>query len=134
MFLDHVVPANTPQCTVAAELIYRIDSYRETFFKDGLQPETMAGNKPLDMSQFARLWTCERRPGAMCDVIRQAPASDHVVVIVRREFFKVATRSSRTGARLSPAALRVQLERCSALAQASTSTTPACGVGALTGG
>lgn len=139
VFLEHVVARDSPQCTVAAELVHRIDDYRQAFFDDRLEPETMAGQRPLDMTQFVRLWTSERVPGVACDAIRLLAPADHVVVIAKRQFFKVATRAAHGGARLSPAALRVQFERCLAMASGADRDgdgdgAAAAGVGALTAG
>jgi hypothetical protein len=133
VFLDSTLPRGRPQCAVAGELVARVDHYRSMFDHDMLQPEYMGKNTPLDMSQFARMWTTEREPAPVCDVLATRPAHDHVVVITRRQFFRVPTRDAHRHP-LTAAMLRVQFERCVAVASASAATAAAAGVGMLTAG
>lgn len=135
VFLERVLPQGRPQCAVAAEIVHRIDTYRQEFFENQVEPEMM-GKVPLDMSQFARMWTTERVPGIECDTLETHLPGDHVVVLVRGQFFKVMTRvddgQQQRRRQLSAAALRVQFERCIVAATANANN--AGGVGMLTAG
>jgi hypothetical protein len=67
------------------------------------------------MSQFGRVFSTSRFPGTTVDSLHTSPSNDSVIVIVKKRFFVVQTKSS-DGKQLSTAALRVQFERCRAIA------------------
>lgn len=60
---------------------------------------------------MARVFTTSREPRADVDVLETCACSDQVLVLKRGHFYLVST-AHHDGTPLSPAALRVQFERC----------------------
>jgi len=91
----------------AALIIHGSLCFKESIDK-GTIPQDYMGSKPLDMSQYYKLFGTTRRPGEQRDELVFYPDSKHIAVIYKNHFYQVFVYND-DGSVLSPEEIMKQL-------------------------
>lgn len=100
---------SSDQTTRAASLIYEMLKWREKLERETVIPVMVQGLVPLCSNQYKRMFNTSRVPGIECDKIEHYEDIEHIVVLCKGCYYKVAIQKGQR--LLNASEIKHQLEQ-----------------------